>query len=134
MAPLEKAALKAFLAAWEKGRRRQVFRRPAWREVAGHFETDLWPGVPLPDGALLAIPPLELPSATPLMDALRSALRQATAQPIAFLPMPGDPSFLQALRRLTPEIAAFRGSAMAWEMALVRLASLPAPPHFCARC
>jgi hypothetical protein len=134
LAPLEKAALKTFLEDWEKGRRRQVFRTPAWREVDGHFETDLWPGVPLPEGALLTIPPLELPCATPLMDALRSALRHGTGQPIPFLPMPDDPSFLHALRGLTPEIAAFHGPAMAWEMAMVRLASLPAPPHFCARC
>ncbi|MFN7958248.1 MAG: hypothetical protein U0P46_08010 [Holophagaceae bacterium] len=139
MGPLEKTELKAFLADWEKDRRKMVFRRPEWREAPGHaeqggFETELWPGVPLPEGAELRVPPLELPCATPLMDALRAALRAATGTPVPFLPLPGDPAALHALRRLTPEIAAFRGPARAWELALASLARLPGPPHFCARC
>jgi len=139
MGPLEKAELKGFLADWEKDRRKMVFRRPEWREATEHaeqggFETDLWPGVPLPEGAELRVPPLELPYATPLTDALRSALRMATGTPVPLLPLPADPSSLHALRLLTPEIAAFRGPVGAWELALVGLSRLPGPPHFCARC
>jgi hypothetical protein len=80
MGPLEKGELKAFLADWEKDRRKMIFRRPEWRETPDHaehggFETDLWPGVPLPEGTELRVPPLELPCATLLMDVLRTALR-----------------------------------------------------------
>lgn len=134
MGPLEKAALKAFLSDWGKDRRRRVFRQPEWRTVAGGFETELWPGVPLPAGAEWRVPPLELPESTPLMDALRSALRAATGRAIPILPHPGDPSRLQSLQGLTQSIAAFRGPVAAWGLAMRALAQLPAPPHFCARC
>lgn len=139
MGPLEKTELKAFLADWEKDRRKMVFRRPEWREAPDHgehggFETELWSGVPLPEGAELQVPPLELHCATPLADALRAALRLATGTPIPILPLPEDPACLHALRRLTPEIAAYRGPVRAWELALTELARLPGPPHFCARC
>lgn len=139
MGPLEKSELKALLADWEKARRTDIFRRPQWREApdrAGHggFVTELWPGVPLPEGAELVVPPLELPCATPLTDALRAALRAATGLPVPILPLPEDPAPLHALRGLTPEVAAFRGPVRAWELALTTLAGLPAPPHFCARC
>lgn len=135
MRPLEKAELKAFLPDWDKGRRTRTFRRPKWREVpGGGFETDLWSGIPLPEGAELQVPPLELPVATPLADTLRSALRQATGGPVPLLPLPEDPSGLHALRGLTPDVAAFRGPLQAWLLALQGLASLPGPPHFCARC
>lgn len=139
MGPLEKGELKAFLPDWEKDRRKMVFRRPEWRETADHaehggFETELWPGVPLPEGAELRVPPLELPCATPMTDVLRAALRSAMGQPVPILPLPADPSALHALRRLTPEIAAFRGPIPAWELALAGLSRLPGPPHFCARC
>jgi hypothetical protein len=139
LGPLEKSELKAFLADWEKDRRKMVFRRPEWREAPDHaehggFETELWPGVPLPEGAELRVPPLELPCATPLTDALRAALRTAMGLSVPILPLPEDPSALHALRQLTPEIAAFRGPVRAWELALAGLARLPGPPHFCARC
>jgi hypothetical protein len=139
MGPLEKGELKAFLADWEKDRRKMIFRRPEWREAPDHeehggFETDLWSGVPLPDGAELRVPPLVLPSATPLAEVLRAALRTATGMPVPILPMPEDPSTLHALHLLTPEIAAFRGPVRAWELALAGLSRLPGPPHFCARC
>jgi hypothetical protein len=139
MGPLEKGELKAFLTDWEKDRRKMVFRRPEWRETPDHaerggFETDLWPGVSLPDGAELQVPPLELPCATPLTDVLRAALRTATGTPVPILPLPADPSPLHALRLLTPEIAAFRGPVRAWELALAGLSRLPGPRHFCARC
>ena len=139
MGPLEKGELKLLLADWEKDRRKMVFRRPEWREAPDHaehggFETELWPGVPLPEGASLLCSPLELPIATPLMDVLRSSLRAATGMAVPFLPLPADPSPLLALRSLTPEIAAFRGPLQAWELALAGLARLPSPPHFCARC
>jgi hypothetical protein len=139
MGPLEKGELKAFLADWDKARRKMTFRRPEWREAPDHaeqggFEADLWPGVPVPEGAELRVPPLELPCATPLMDVLRAALRAATGTPVPFLPLPESPAPLHALRLLTPEIAAFRGPVRGWELALTGMARLPAPPHFCARC
>jgi hypothetical protein len=139
MGPLEKGELKDFLADWEKDRRKMIFRRPEWREAPDHeehggFETELWTGVPLPDGAELRVAPLVLPCATSLTDVLRAALRTATGMPVPILPMPADPSSLHALHQLTPEIAAFRGPARAWELALAGLSRLPAPPHFCARC
>ena len=139
LGPLEKAELKAFLADWDRARRKMTFRRPEWREAPDHeqhggFEADLWPGVPLPEGAELRVPPLELPVGTPLADALRAALRTALGQPIPLLPLPADPAPLHALRALTRDAAAFRGPAAAWERALESLARLPAPPHFCARC
>jgi hypothetical protein len=138
MGPLEKAELKLLLADWGSDRRKRVFRRPEWQEVPTRdgcgFEADLWPGVPVPEGAELRVAPLELPCATPLTEVLRSALRAATGAAVPFLPLPGDPSPLHALRRLTPDIAAFQGSAHAWELALTGLAALPGPPHFCARC
>lgn len=139
MGPLEKADLKRFLADWDKARRKMTFRRPEWREAPDHeqhggFEADLWPGVPLPEGAELCMPPLVLPEATALTDALRAALRAATGQPVPFLPLPADPAPLHALRTLTPEATAFRGPARAWELAFEGLSRLPAPPHFCARC
>ena len=139
LGPLEKAELKQFLAAWDKARRKMTFRRPEWREAPDHeqhggFEADLWPGVPVPPGAELRVPPLELPVGTPLADALRGALRAALGQPIPILPLPADPAPLHALRTLTRDAAAFRGPARAWELVLADLARLPAPPHFCARC
>lgn len=139
MGPLEKAELKLFLPDWDKARRKMTFRRPEWREAPDHaehggFEVDLWSGVPVPAGAELRVPPLVLPESTPLTEALRSALRTALGQPIPVLPLPGDPAPLHALRSLTPEATAFRGPVRAWELAFERLAKLPAPPHFCARC
>ncbi|HJW71928.1 MAG TPA: hypothetical protein VJ486_03665 [Geothrix sp.] len=134
MGPLEKAELKAFLSDWEKERRKQTFRKPGWRAIEGGFETELWPGVPLPAGAELRIPPLELPCMTPLTDALRSALRSATGGPVPILPLSENPFSLHALRELTPSIAAFCGPREAWEQALRNVARLPSPPHFCARC
>ena len=134
LSPLEKDDLKSFLPEWDKPRRREAFRRGRWVEVEGGFETDLWPGVALPTDAQVRVPPLELPTATALMEALRSSLRAAFKQPIPLLPLPRDPSNLHALAQLTPSIAAFRGPVEAWRMAYEKLADLPAPPHFCARC
>ena len=138
MGPLEKAELKALLVGWSRDARSKAFRRPEWQEVTASdqqsYETALWPGVPLPEGAEVRVPPLELPCPSPLTDVLRSALRKATGTRVPMLPLPADPSPLHALRRLTADIAAFHGSVQAWELALTGLACLPAPPHFCARC
>lgn len=134
LSPLENDELKTFLPAWDKDQRREAFRRGLWTEVKDGFETDLWPGVALPNRAELRVPPLELPTATPLMEALRSSLRAALGRPVPLLPLPADPSNLHALAQLTPNIAAFHGPVKAWRMAYEKLADLPAPPHFCARC
>ncbi len=134
LSPLEKMELKSFLPAWDKKLRREAFRRGSWKEVEGGFETDLWPGVGMPTNAELRIPPLALPTATSLVDVLRSSLRNAFNTPIPLLPLPGDPSNLHALAQLTPNRAAFRGPVEAWRLAYQKLAELPAPPHFCARC
>lgn len=134
LSPLEKDELKSFLPSWDKPQRREAFRRGPWVEVEGGYETDLWPGVALPKDCELRVPPLELPTATLLMDALRFSLRMVLGKPIPLLPLPGDPSNLHALAQLTPSFAAFRGPVEAWRMAYGKLADLPAPPHFCARC
>ncbi|MFN8011862.1 MAG: hypothetical protein U0P81_10720 [Holophagaceae bacterium] len=134
LAPLEKAELKAFLPDWDKARRQAVFRQPPWAAVADGLETLLWPGVEPPEGAELLVAPLVLPTATPLAEALRISLRAALGQAVPCLPLPGDPTLLHALRGLGPEVAAFRGPEAAWRQAFERIAALPAPPHFCARC
>ena len=100
----------------------------------GGFETDFWPGVALPKSAELRVAPRELPTATTLMDLLRSSLRNIYDQPIPLLPLPGDSTNLHALAQLTPSFAAFCGPVEAWRLAYQKLADLPAPPHFCARC
>jgi hypothetical protein len=139
MGPLEKSQLKNLLEDWDADRRKRIFRRPEWREAPDHavyggFETELWPGLPLPGGAEWRVPSLELPRATPLMDILRLALRTATGMPVPFLPLPEDPAPLHALRLITPEVAGFRGPLRAWELAFTDLSRLPGPPHFCSRC
>lgn len=123
MGPLERAELRDFLGG--EDRIEPLFIRPARL---------LWPEVALPEGSELRVPPLRLAVGSPLMEGLRDALRRAFNAPIPLLPLPEDPSGLHALRVLTPEIAAFRGPAEAWARAFQRLAALPAPPHFCARC
>ena len=134
LSPMEKDELIAFLPDWDKERRRRTFRRAPWIEVEDGFETEIWPGVALPEGAVLEVAPLQLPTAVPLMDVLRGSLRAALHQPIPLLPLPADPSGLHALRELTVNIAAFRGPIEAWNIAFQKLAELPAPPHFCGRC
>ncbi len=134
LSPLEKAELKAFLPDWPKARRRSAFRMAPWREAEGGFETELWPGVAVPPGAEVLVQPLQIPTGTPAGDSLRQALRAAMGRPIPFLPLPGDPALLHALGLLSPAIGAFRGPEAAWRLAFEKLAGLPAPAHFCARC
>ncbi len=135
MGPLEWGALRSHLPDWPEAELHRSFRAPGWEAgSAGGLEADLWPGVPQPEGTTLLAAPLALPEATPLTDALRAALRASTDGPVPFLPLPGDPGPLHALRQLTPEATAFRGTPEAWSRALAGLATLPAPPHFCARC
>jgi hypothetical protein len=109
--------------------RRYLGALPRWA-----IEGRQWWDGPAPSSARVVAEPLLLPTATPLTEALRGALRATCAGPVDFLPVPGDPRPLQALRRLTPAATAFSGDALTWREALQRLAELPAPAHFCARC
>lgn len=132
--PLERADLLIQLGSANGDALTDTFLLPPWSPGDGAFLAPWWPGVPKPREAELLVPHLTLPSHTPFTEALRTALRVGSAHPVPWLPHPGDPSILAALSLLTPEIAAFRGSMAAWTEAFKRLAALPAPPHFCARC
>jgi hypothetical protein len=129
LAPLVPTSIQSFELRRHLGAEPD-FLQPRWEE--GHAAW--WPGTPRPDASVVEVEPLELPTSSALADALRAALRAAVGGPIDFLPMPGDPSPLHALRVLTPESTAFHGPRAAWGEAFRRLAALPAPPHFCARC
>ncbi len=102
---------------------------PDWARDGRHW----WEGSAPVDARVIA-EPLALPTASPLTEALRGALRARSKGPVDFLPHPGDPGPLHALRRLTPAATAFWGDVEVWAEALRRLAALPAPAHFCARC
>ncbi len=134
LGPLEWRELRAFLPHWSEERIDRTFRNPAWTREGDQWTAPLWPGVGLPPGAQVLALPLELPTATPFSEAFRSALRALSAGPVPWLPLPEDPSVLGTLGILTPHRLAFRGPQRAWELALAKLARLPAPPHFCARC
>lgn len=110
--------------------RRYLGALPAWATEPGHW----WEGPP-PPGNGPEVPPLVLPTATPFTEALRAALRSSGSAAVDFLPHPGDPRSLHALRTLTPAIQAMPEVGEAgWVELLARVAALPAPPHFCARC
>ncbi|MBI3129955.1 MAG: hypothetical protein HYZ13_01220 [Acidobacteria bacterium] len=109
--------------------RRYIGGLPGWAADGRHW----WEGA-APAGARVIAEPLSLPTATPFVEALRGTLRATSSEPVDFLPMPGDPRALQALRGLTPAIACFWGDAPIWGEAIRRLAELPAPAHFCGRC
>ncbi len=102
---------------------------PEWAGAGHHW----WEGLPPAETSVIA-EPLMLPTATPFVEALRSTLRATAPGPVDFLPLPGDPRPLRALRKLTPAVACFWGEAPIWREALHRLAELPAPAHFCGRC
>lgn len=123
LAPLPLTSLQAFEL------RRYLGELPAWA-----LGDDLWWEGPAPAGCRLLAAPLELPTATPLTEALRGALRATAGGPVDFLPQPGDPGPLHALRELTPAATAFHAGVAGWGEALRRLAVLPAPAHFCGRC
>jgi len=123
LAPLPLTSLQAF------DLRRYLGELPAWA-----LGEDLWWEGPAPAGCRVLVAPLELPTATPLTEALRAALRAQARGPVDFLPQPGDPAPLHALRELTPAATAFPAEGAAWDEALRRLAVLPAPAHFCGRC
>ena len=125
LGPLEAAELRAFLNGWDEARFRETFISSA---------SLLWPDTAPPAPECILVPPLRLAVGSPLLDALRDALRRALNQPIPLLPLPEDPSGLHSLRALSKNVAAFRGPAAAWRLTFQSLAALPAPPHFCARC
>lgn len=130
--PLERRELATFLG-WEEARLAATFESPGWEACAEGAAAALWPDVPIPEGARVSFPPVVLPSATPFTEALRGALR-ALGAPVPWLPHPGDGEPLRALLALTPAVAAFQGPEAAWQRAFAQIATLPAPPHFCARC
>ncbi len=122
--PLDLTRIQAFELS------RYLGSLPAWATERGHW----WEGPP-PAGGTVDVPPLQLPTATPFTEALRAALRAAGSGSVDFLPHPGDPRVLHALRGLTPAVQALpQASEAAWREILARVADLPAPPHFCARC
>lgn len=134
LSPLERSQLRDYDPSLSTDDLETQFVSPAWSPSGGHWLARLWPGVALPDGAETVVPGFELQTAAPFADALRSALRAESGRPVPFLPLAADPSRLQALGLLCPEVQIFQGSAAAWTRALAALAQLPAPPHFCARC
>lgn len=134
LGPLDRAHLAGRLPGLGPEGLEAVFVRPSWEPWGTGWRARLWPGVPVPAGAVVACEPLTVPTATPVAEALRGAMRVEAGGPVPFLPFDEDPTRLQALRGLTPELGAFQGSSSAWEDAFRRLAALPAPPHFCARC
>lgn len=110
--------------------RRHLGDLPAWATASGGW----WEGN-LPEGARAEVAPLLLPTATPFTEALRGALRAAAGGAVDFLPHPGDPAPLHSLTALTPAATALpEVPEGAWGEILHRVANLPAPPHFCARC
>lgn len=123
LGPMEAAELRAFLPDWDAARFDAIFRTP---------DALVWPDAEPP--ARMEVAPLRLAVGSPLLDALRDALRRAVGAPIPLLPLPENPSGLHALHVLSPHLAAFRGLEEAWDRAFHSLARLPAPPHFCARC
>ncbi len=129
LAPLSLTSIQAFELRRYLGAEAD-FLQPTWKGDTAAW----WPGTPPPEHSQAVVPPIDLPTATALSEALRQSLRAATGNPIDFLPAEDDPSGLHALRQLTPETTAFRGPISAWTEALRRLSALPAPPHFCARC
>lgn len=134
LGPLDRAQLQERLGDRDPNLLEPIFAGPRWEASGTVWRARLWPGIPVPLGAVVTREPLTLSTATPVAEALRAALRAHSDGPVPFLPFDEDPIRLHALRLLAPEIGAFRGSRAAWEEALKRLAALPAPPHFCARC
>ena len=134
LSPLERSLLRDYFLSGPQDDLEAMFSSPAWVPSGGLWLARLWPGVELPDDAELIVPELELQTAAPFADALRSALRAETGHPVPVLPLAADPSRLHALELLCPEVQIFHGPAGAWSRALAALARLPAPPHFCARC
>lgn len=129
LAPLSLSSIQAFEMKRYFGEE-PSFLQPQWDNGQALW----WPKTPRPPHSHIEVPPLELPTATLLSDTLRQALRKTTGAVVDFLPMVGDPTGLHALKALTSEVTAYRGSSATWEEALEGLAALPAPPHFCARC
>ena len=134
LSPLEQGQLRAQDPAWTPARLQEVFTEPRWEAGPDGWTARWWPGVELPPGAEILCPSLELAAATPLVEALRAALRSTPGRPVPLLPVDGDPAALLALAGLDVEVQAFDGGPEAWGSALRQLARLPAPPHFCARC
>lgn len=123
LGPMERDELRAFLSHWDDARFEATF-----------LSSDrlVWPDSEPP--IQIQVESLRLAVGSPLLDALRDALRRELGTPIPLLPLPEDPSGLHALRALSPHLAAFRGPMGAWDRAFQALARLPAPPHFCPRC
>ncbi|MBI4914010.1 MAG: hypothetical protein HY823_14865 [Acidobacteria bacterium] len=134
LSPLEAGQLKDLLPEWSRQHIEEVFESPPWIPSKDGFEAPWWPGVVLPSGVQVLWDPLELPTAAPVQERARAVLRGQGGRPVPVLPLDADPRPLQALGMLSPDLAVFRGPVEAWKDLFLRLATLPAPPHFCARC
>lgn len=134
LSPLERGLLRDLYPGWSGDQIDAVFLRPAWVPAATAWTCRWWPGVELPAGVDILVPGLELQTASPLAEALGTALRAEARRPVPLLPLDGDPARLHALAQLGAEVQVFRGGAGAWFRLLAGLATLPAPVHFCARC
>lgn len=134
LSPLERSLLRGQGLSGSQEDLDAVYVTPAWTPSGGQWVARHWPGVDLPDGCEGIVPGIELQTAAPFADALRSALRAESGGPVPCLPLAADPSRLHALGLLCQDAQVFHGSAGAWSRALAALARLPAPPHFCARC
>jgi hypothetical protein len=130
LSPLERSQLKVHRPDLAE----RIFIDPPWEPHGSAWVVRWWPGVALPPGAEILQPGLDLQTASPLADALRSALRAASTLPVPMLPHDGDPGRLHALLQLCADVQVFPGEAGEWRGALLNLARLQAPPHFCARC
>jgi hypothetical protein len=134
LSPLELSQLRDLFPNWTQEQALAIFANPSWEPAGAGWTARWWPGVEVPEGAEILLPCLELPTATPVMEALRDALRASTHQPVPILPLDADPARLQALQVLGPEVQIFHGGPAAWSRAFLNLAKLPPPPHFCGRC
>lgn len=134
LSPLERTLLEDHLSSWPRERLDGIFVQPAWEPSRSGWTARWWAGVEIPATAEIVQPGIELQTTSPMAGALRAALRAESNFPVPILPLDGDPARLHALVLLCPDVQVFHGESPVWSRALLNLARLPAPTHFCARC